>query len=145
MILTHAGHPRQRVRILYNMRRLLALVQTPNVTSIYRTANAVPILVKFIKGNDPMTMVNSLKILCDIVNEEEIQLLATAGNCMATMMATIQKAAKSDDRRYSVSVKVDDSAPRGYYEDLESLLYTTGKLANNDANKEASEIGFTGK
>ena len=69
------GHPRQRVRILDNIRRLLALVQTPNVTSIYRTANAVPILVKFIKGNDPMTMVNSLKILCEIANEEESRIV----------------------------------------------------------------------
>ena len=131
------GDPKQRIRILDIIERLFDLVYTPNITSIYRSANAVPILMKFIQANDPITTVLSLSVLCEIMNEEESQLLATTGNCITTMMDAIQKAAKSDDRRYSVAVEVDDSDPEEYDADLESLLYDTGKLASNDTNKEA--------
>ena len=128
--------PRQRIRILDIINTLIALVDTPNITSIYRLANAVPILRKFVQANDPITQVLSLSVLCEIVNEEENKLLATTGNCMATMVDAIQKATKSDDRRYSFVVKVDDSAPAEYFAILKLLLFDTGKLASNDIIKE---------
>ena len=129
--------PRQRIRILDIIRTLIALVNTPNVTSIYRSGNAVPILMKVVQANDPMTQVLSLSVLCEIVNEEESQLLATTGNCITAMVDAIQEAAKSDDRWYSVAVEVDGSDPEEYAAVLKSLLYYTSKLASNDANKEA--------
>ena len=129
--------PRQLVRILDDIDGLITLVNTPNITSIYRSGNAVPILRKFVQANDPMAKVLSLSVLCEIVNEEESQILATTGNCMATMVDAIQKASKSDDRRYSVAVEVDDSDPDEFTVGLKLLLYDTHKLAINDANKEA--------
>ena len=48
-----------------------------------------------------------------------------------------KKATKSDDRRYSFVVKVDDSAPAEYFASLKPLLYHTSKLASNDIIKEA--------
>ena len=129
--------PWQRIRILNIIDTLIALVETPNITSIYRSANVVPILRKFIQANDLMTKVLSLSVLCEIVNEEESRLLATTGNCIAAMVDAIREGTKSDDRRYTVAVEVDDSDPEEYDEDLKSLLCDTGKLAINDANKEA--------
>ena len=129
--------PRERIRILDGINVLSYLVNTPNVTSIYRSANAVPILMKFVQANDAMAQILSLLVLCKIVNEEESQLLATTGNCMVTMVDAIQKAAKSDDRQYTVVVNVDSSNPEEYTGYLESLLTVIHDLTSNDTNKEA--------
>ena len=129
--------PRQRIRILDSIYGLTYLVDTPHIVSSYDSANAFQILMKFVHASDAMTNIKSLSLLCEIVNEEESQLLATTGNCMRAMVGAIQKAAKSDDRRYSVAVEVDGSDPEEYGADLVSLLYDTGKLTSNDAIKEA--------
>ena len=53
------------------------------------------------------------------------------------MLDAIRIAAKSNDRRYTVVVQIDDSNHGKYYVDLCSLLYLTHSLSSNDGNKEA--------
>ena len=112
--------------ILYNC------VTNPDsiVRTIYRKANAVPILMKYLKSHEMMVTMASLSILARIVNDEESDLLASTEGCIEHLVTMLSKAVSSDDGwvRYQI-------AGTTYGDRVYGLIDTMNHLAINDCNK----------
>ncbi|XP_072037454.1 uncharacterized protein [Amphiura filiformis] len=131
--------PKQRILITHTLNDLYRLLRTPNIIPIYRATNAVNVLMKFTDADNIMTKADSLAVLSCIVNETESQRLVTSGECIATILDILEKAAQSDDRprQYRFVIKIDEKNKENFGITLRSQTEGINNLASNDANKEA--------
>ena len=100
------------------------------VRTTYRKANAVPILMKYLKSHEMMVTMTSLSILAYIVNDEESDVLASTEGCIEHLVTMLNKAASSDDGIvwYNIAGVTHSSG-------LYGLISTMNHLAVNDCNK----------
>ncbi|XP_072048014.1 uncharacterized protein [Amphiura filiformis] len=129
--------PKQRILIISTLYDLANLRLIPNVIPIYRTTNAVDVLMKFTDGDNDMTTIYSLQVLAYIVNERESERLAASRKCIATLLDIVQKSARSDDRKYLFVIKIDDEHEKDFGTVLLTQARCINDLASNDANKDA--------
>ena len=115
------------LNILYNC------VKCPNsiVRTTYRKANAVPILMEYLKSHEIMMVtMTSLSILARIVNDEDSDVLASTEGCIEHLVTMLNKAASSDDGIVWYNI-----AGVTYSSGLYGLINTMNLLAVNDCNK----------
>ena len=103
------------------------------VRTTYRKANAVPILMKYLKSHEMMVTMKSLSILARVVNDEESDVLASTEGCIEHLVTMLNKAISSDDGFVWYNI-----AGKEYGNGLYGLIDTMNHLAVNDCNK--SEI-----
>ena len=100
------------------------------VRTTYRKANAVPILMKYLKSHEMMVTMTSLSILACIVNDEESDVLASTEGCIEHLVTMMNKAASSDDGWVEYNIAGEE-----YGDGLYGLIDTVNHLAVNDCNK----------
>ena len=100
------------------------------VRTTYRKANAVPILMKYLKSHEMMVTMKSLSILARVVNDEESDVLASTEGCIEHLVTMMNKAASSDDGKVRYNI-----AGVTYWSGVYGLISTMNHLAVNDCNK----------
>ena len=128
---------RQRIRILDDLMRLLNFTSTADIVPAFRSANAVPVLTKYIQVEDVTIKVISIRVLSYLIDEKESECLTATSACMLTLLDLLQKTAKFDKKVHRCVIKADDIFERTFNINLEFQMHTLRELVNNDTNKKA--------
>ncbi len=85
--------------IINNLIDQFNLHRSPHAIMSFRKARAVKVLAKFVKSDNVMIKVDSLRVLAIIANEEESQQLTATSECILRMLNVLEIASQTDDRK----------------------------------------------
>ena len=107
---------------------LLNLVQnySDNVR-VFRKANAVPVLKKYLDHEKPTVKIKALTLLAYIADEAQSGLLQTVDGAVTRLVAMLKDAVSNEDHRVTYG--------EGYSSSALQRIQCLNKLAVNDANK----------
>ena len=100
------------------------------VRATFRKANAVPILMRYLKSHEMLVIMTSLSILAHIVNDDECGILSSTEGCIEHLVTSLDQAVSSEDCRVRYKI-----AGETYYDGVYGLIDTMNHLAVNDCNK----------